>query len=207
MDSQINTTKKKNFRINSYHQFYKRKGVYKFFYQNSLKVLFFLGLIIGGIFVLKFFVPDFDQQLEAILASFNPVLAIIVFFLSESLFGLIPPDFFIIWSQNFEYPYLMVTFLSILSYIGGIVSYFIGKYIGSLPKVEAWIVKKFVRHLDLIRKWGGVLVVFGAIFPLPFSIVCMMAGIIRFPFKTFLLLGLFRFIRFFGYALVLFSVV
>ena len=70
-----------------------------------------------------------------------------------------------------------------------------------------WIKKKFIKHFELIRKWGGVLIIFAALFPLPFSAVCIVAGSVRFPLPAFFTLGLFRFIRFFGYALVLFKVV
>lgn len=198
---------KKNSRINIYHQLYKRKGVYRFFYKNAIKVFITIGLIALGVFLLKEWMPDYDQKLEILLNRFNPVFVIILFFVSESFLGLIPPDFFIIWTQNFDQTYLWVSFLAILSYIGGVISYQIGKYVGLNPAVERWIIKNFLRHLDLIKKWGGILIVFGAIFPLPFSVVCILAGIIRFPFKTFLGLALFRFLRFYFYAVVLFSIV
>jgi membrane protein YqaA with SNARE-associated domain len=70
-------------------------------------------------------------------------------------------------------------------------------------------VVRFLRfdHIKQIRTWGGVLIVFAALFPLPFSPVCMAAGMIRFPLPAFFLLGLFRFARFFGYALILYKVV
>jgi len=199
-------TKKKR-GVGSYHQLYKRKGVYRFFYKNALKVAIFIGLIAAGIFLLKELMPDYDQQLELLLSRFNPALVIILFFVSESFLGLIPPDFFIIWTQNFDQPYFWVSFLAVLSYLGGIVAYFIGKYVGLMPAVERWLIKNFLRHLDLIKKWGGVLIVFAALFPLPFSAVCILAGIIRFPIKTFFGLALFRFLRFYFYAVILFSIV
>ncbi|MCB0803730.1 MAG: VTT domain-containing protein, partial [Flavobacteriales bacterium] len=102
--------------------------------------------------------------------------------------------------------YLMVFFLGCLSYLGGVFSYFIGNGIGKLPKVDKWLKKKFVEHFDKIRKWGGVLIIFAALFPLPFSPICMVAGMVRFPLPAFFTLALFRFARFFGYALVLFHV-
>ena len=123
-----------------------------------------------------------------------------------SFLGLIPPDFFILWGKQFQNPYAMVGLLAALSYGGGVISYIIGVYIGKLPKVHNWLERKFLNHIDNLRKWGGVLIVFAALFPLPFSPVCAAAGMVRFPVKTFLLLGLFRFLRFFGYALVLFKV-
>lgn len=198
---------KKRTRINIYHHYYKRKGVYTFLWKNSLKILAGFAVLIAAFLIFKKFFPNYDTQLELLLNSINTWWALAIFFLSETILGLIPPDLFIIWAKKFDSPYSMVSLLAMLSYLGGVIAYFLGKYIGSLPKVESWIMSKFEKHFTLIQKWGGVLIVFAALFPLPFSSICTVAGAVRFPFKTFLLLGLFRFARFFGYALVLLNLI
>tara|TARA_B110001469_G_C9604087_1_gene300242 strand:+ start:769 stop:1386 length:618 start_codon:yes stop_codon:yes gene_type:complete len=198
---------KKKSRVTIYHHYYKRKGVYTFLWKNSLKIIAGFGILIGAFLIFKEFVPNYNTKLESLLNSINTGWALSIFFISETIFGLIPPDLFIIWSKKFDSPYAMVSLLAILSYLGGIFAYFIGKYIGSLPKIENWILAKFSNHFQLIQSWGGVLIVFAALFPLPFSSICLVAGAVRFPFKTFLLLALFRFIRFFGYALVLLNLI
>ena len=197
--------RKKN--MGNYHAYYKRTGVYTFLWKNSVKVIVAFTLIILGFLFIKSQITDFDQKLETLLDTFNTPSVLIIFLISESLLGLFPPDFFIVWAKKFDSPYSMVGLLAILSYVGGTISYFIGKYIGGLPKIDKWIKIKFVRHFELIRKWGGILIVFAALFPLPFSAVCIVAGAVRFPLPAFFTLSLFRFIRFFGYALVLFNVV
>ena len=199
--------KRKNYRLNKYHVFYKRKGVYSYFFKNLVKVLIGMGLLLLILFMFQYFVPDFNAQLEAMLTHFKPLSILIVFFLSESILGLIPPDIFIIWAQNFSFPYAMVGLLAFISYLGGAVSYLIGTYIGRIPAVEIWLNKKFESSFDQIKKWGGILIVFAALFPLPFSPVCMAAGTIRFPLATFFILGTFRFVRFFLYAVVLYTVI
>ncbi|MBL4709184.1 MAG: short-chain dehydrogenase [Flavobacteriales bacterium] len=205
MESEIQRRKKN--RINTYHHYYKRKGVYTFLWKNSLKIILIFSAIIVGFILFKNQIPDYDVKLELILNRINTWSALSIFFISETILGLIPPDLFIIWSKKFSSPYLMVSLLALLSYAGGIIAYFIGKYIGNIARVETWIMQKFSKHFTLIRKWGGVLIVFAALFPLPYSSICLVAGVVRFPFITFLLLGLFRFVRFFAYALILFSVV
>jgi len=192
--------------LNRYHHYYRRKGVYTFFWRNSIKLLVGLIILIGIILLLRMLAPDLEARFEALLASFTTPKTLLFFFLSESLFGLVPPDLFIIWAQKFSFPYAMVGILSILSYAGGVTSYFIGNYISHIPKVEDWLKRKFLEQLIKMRKWGGIMIVFAALFPLPFSPVCMIAGTIRYPMPSFFLLGLFRFFRFFGYALVLFKV-
>ena len=157
--------------------------------------------------IFKAYFPDYDTKLQILLDSINTYWALAIFFTSETILGLIPPDLFIIWAKKFASPYGMVTLLACLSYLGGVIAYFLGKYIGGLPKIEQWILTKFDKHFKLIQKWGGVLIVFAALFPLPFSAICLVAGAVRFPFKTFLALGLFRFARFFGYALVLLNLI
>lgn len=198
--------KKLGKQINRYHYYYRRKGVYTFLIRNSVRLAVGLIALILIVLILRYFAPNLEAQFEALLESFTTTKTLLLFFASESLFGLIPPDLFIIWAQKFNYPYLMVGVLAVLSYVGGFVSYLIGNYISHLPKVESWIKKKFLDQLILMRKWGGIVIVFAALFPLPFSPVCMIAGTIRYPKYNLLLLGLFRFIRFFGYALILFKV-
>lgn len=193
-------------KINRYHHYYRRKGVYTFLWRNSVKLVVGLIVLIGIILLLNALAPDLEKQFEALLATFTTTKTLTLFFASESLLGLIPPDLFIIWAQKFDAPYGMVAILALLSYAGGVTSYFMGNYISHLPKVEDWLKRKFLDQLILMRKWGGIMIVFAALFPLPFSPVCMIAGTIRFPKYTFFTLGLFRFLRFFGYALVLFKV-
>ncbi|MFT6947785.1 MAG: membrane protein YqaA with SNARE-associated domain [Vicingaceae bacterium] len=203
----LSASNKKKSRVTIYHHYYKRKGVYTFLWKNSLKIIAGFGILIGAFLIFKEFVPNYNTKLESLLNSINTGWALSIFFISETILGLIPPDLFIIWSKKFDSPYTMVSLLAMLSYLGGTIAYFIGKYIGSLPKIENWILAKFSNHFQLIQSWGGVLIVFAALFPLPFSSICLVAGAVRFPFKTFLLLALFRFIRFFGYALVLLNLI
>ena len=63
------------------------------------------------------------------------------------------------------------------------------------------------KHLKNSKKWGGILIIVGALLPLPFSISCMAAGMIKYPFKSVILFGLFRFVRFALYGLAIFQVV
>ena len=193
-------------KVSTYHYLYKRKGVYPFLVKNSIKLLIFILLIVIGLLVLQNQMPDLEATFHLFTNKFRPITILAIFFLSESFLGLIPPDFFLVWAKQFSSPYSMIALLGVLSYTGGVVSYFIGMFIGNIPKVHQWMENKFLDHIDKIKKWGGVLIVFSALFPLPYSPVCMAAGMVRFPFITLLLLGLFRFARIFGYAFILFKV-
>lgn len=207
MDKSMDLRRKKNFKekVNLYHFYYKKKGVYSFLLKNSIKIIIGLAVLVGVVLFVKSLIPDFDESFQALLEKFDTLPVLLLFTVSETLLGLIPPDIFIVWAQKFDVPYLMVFFLGCLSYLGGVLSYGIGNRIGHIPKVDKWVKKKFVEHFDKIRKWGGVLIIFAALFPLPFSPICMVAGMVRFPLPAFFTLALFRFARFFGYAVVLFQ--
>lgn len=208
MSQTVGYRKKKKFkvRVNIYHFYYKKKGVYSFLFKNMAKIAIGLLALIAILYFVKGLIPDFDNSLDQLINRFDTLPVLSIFLLSESILGLIPPDLFIVWSQKFDYPYAMISLLALLSYLGGLISYYIGKRLGSLPRINSWIKKKFIVHFDKIQKWGGVLIIFAALFPLPFSPVCMVAGMVRFPIPAFLSLALFRFARFFAYALVLFKV-
>ena len=121
--------------------------------------------------------------------------------------GMIPPDIFIVWSKaRFpDTPYLLVTILATISYIGGIVAYYLGKLTLKSKRVKAYIKRKYEKNFDMIEKWGGLVIIMAALFPLPFAMISTVAGIVKYPFKTFLIYGLTRYIRFYLYAIVIFG--
>ena len=130
-----------------------------------------------------------------------------VFFASESLLGLIPPEIFIAWSDKTSNPIFYLSLLALLSYLGGVVSYFIGKAITKIPAIHDYLEIKMAKHIKNTRKWGGFLIVVGALLPIPFSITSIAAGMIKYSFTSYLLFGLLRFVRFYLYAIAIFSLV
>ena len=104
-------------------------------------------------------------------------------------------------------PVVFLSLLALASYIGGIFSYLIGKAITRIPAVHAYMENKLSKHIKNTEKWGGFLIVVGALLPIPFAITSVAAGIINYKFRYYLLFGLLRFIRFYGYALVIFKIV
>ncbi len=192
-----------------YHNYYKRSGLYRFLGINFLKLILILAGIIALILILDHFI-DFkarQDELQHYVEKHNPLFVFTFFLGSESFMGLIPPDIFIIWAKaRFpEYPYWIVTVLGTLSYIGGINAYFLGVLIRRFPKVERYVQKKYEKNFDLIRKWGGVVIIMAALFPLPFAMISTIAGIVKYPFKNFLIYGTTRYIRFYLYAMAIFG--
>ena len=145
--------------------------------------------------------------MQTITETLSRVGVLTTFFISETFLGLIPPEIFIAWTKKTAEPVLNLTILATLSYIGGLLSYFMGKMALKINSVKQYLEVKMAKNLKNTRKWGGFLILVGALLPLPFSIACLAAGMIKYPFKNVVFFGLFRFARFAIYAWAIFKVV
>ena len=76
-----------------------------------------------------------------------------------------------------------------------------------IKAVKNYLEIKMAENLKNTRKWGGFLILVGALLPLPFSIACVAAGMIKYSFRNVVFFGLFRFARFAIYAWAIFKVV
>ncbi|MDT0685779.1 YqaA family protein [Autumnicola psychrophila] len=198
---------RKKSRIRLLHQYYSYTGFYKFVWKSIKKAIVPIVLFIGALLALDYFVLDIEGMLVTVTETYSPLGIISVFFVSESLLGLVPPELFIAWSGKSASPILNLSLLAAASYAGGIVSYFIGKGITKIPSVHEQLEVNMAQHIANTRKWGGFLIIVGALLPIPFAITSIAAGIIRFPFLSYLMFGLLRFVRFYLYALVIFEMV
>ncbi|WP_166966565.1 YqaA family protein [Yeosuana marina] len=192
-------------RLHLLHQYYTYTGFYEFVWQAIKKALPYIISIVIAIFVLnKFF--NINEALVHI-TEILPVSGVLIFFyVSETLLGLIPPEIFIAWSGKLNQPWLYLGILAVLSYFGGLCSYWIGVGITKIPSIHNYLEQKMTKQLKNSKKWGGFLILVGALLPLPFSISCMAAGIIEFPFKSVIGYGSLRLLRFLLYGLVIFHV-
>ena len=189
------------------HQYYSYTGFYSFVGKSVKKAVLPIVLFIAAILALDYFVLDLNQLLVTVTETYPPAGIIAVFFLSESLLGLVPPELFIAWSGKSAYPIFYLSLLAAASYLGGIVSYFIGLSITKIPAVKKQMELNLAKHIKNTRKWGGFLIIVGALLPIPFAMTSIAAGFIRFPFMSYLMFGLLRFVRFYLYALVIFEMV
>ncbi len=190
-----------------YHTTFKSRGGYSLAWKALLRLLIALVVIIGILLILQSTISDFSESIKDVIGRLRPRFVLVIFFISESLLGLIPPDFFIAWSHQFTHDIGMLSVLAVISYAGGIVSYIIGLQIGNSKKVYNFFKTRFASHMHKVYQYGGIIIVFSAIFPLPYSMVCMAAGTVKYSFKKLLILGLTRFLRFYGYAIIVYSLI
>ncbi len=199
--------KQKKSKVKLLHQYYKYTGFYQFIVDSLKKAALPVLAIIIALFLFNKYVISIDDGLEIISTQLSVAGVFVTFFISESFLGLIPPEIFIGWSKKTSDPILNLTLLASLSYIGGIISYYIGKMALRTASIKNYLETKMAKHLKNTSKWGGFLILVGALLPIPFSITCMAGGMIKYPIKGVLLFGLFRFVRFALYALAIFNVV
>ncbi|MDA3865162.1 MAG: hypothetical protein PF489_00275 [Salinivirgaceae bacterium] len=164
------------------------------------------GSIIGGLLLVEhYFLNDLREQFVNWLHQLPHAGVWVVYSLSETFLGLIPPDLFIVWSAKLGNPLFYLTLLGIISYAGGMISYFIGKKLGTKRTVEFWLMNKYGKFVKQLRQWGGLLIIVAALFPLPYSAVCMIAGLVKYPLPMLAMFGISRVFRFYLYALFLFE--
>ncbi len=189
------------------HKYYERTGFYAFVGKNlKSAILPILGVILV-IFLFNKYVYNINDGLRHFTETFSRVTVLSVFFISETLLGLIPPEMFIAWTKKTESPIINLAILASLSYSGGLISYFLGRMTLKIASVKEYLEVKMAKNLANTKKWGGILILVGALLPLPFSIACVAAGMIKYPFKNVVFFGLFRFARFAIYGWAIFKVV
>jgi membrane protein YqaA with SNARE-associated domain len=198
-------TKKKN-KVLALNRYYRMTKFYDFLKATAIKGGIGIAIFLVIFLCIDYYFIDMRAMFDSIVTEFSTFSILTIFFVSETIFGLIPPEIFIAWSSQMPMPWLTLFGLASLSYIGGIAAYFIGNAIYNIPSVRSNIETKLAKHINMLRKWGGVFIVIGALLPLPHSIVSMACGLVRFNFRQYLVWALFRYLRFYIYALVIFNV-
>ncbi len=177
----------------------------RFLIRNLLRGFLWLAVIVIGFIYLR---KNYDFSLETVLGPVydQPTVVYFIFLASEVIFGIIPPEFFMIWSLRNE---LLMAYinnviaLSAISYAAGIIGFGIGAYLKNTRFYRIMkyrVFGKFEKHLN---NYGGFLVVVAALTPLPFSGIAMLVGSVHYSFKKYLWFSLFRFLRFLAYGIVI----
>jgi membrane protein DedA with SNARE-associated domain len=177
----------------------------KFFLSYLLKGLAWFAVLIIIFVVFKKYVHlNFGEWLEPIFDTTRLIFAIYI--ISELVFGIIPPELFMIWALRtgglLDYILLVFAF-AVLSYIAGFIGYLFGDYLNTTILFR-YIRKRFLgKYHSLLQKYGVFLILVAALTPLPWSGISMLVGSLHYPIKKYLLWALSRFIRFAVYAAII----
>ncbi len=197
---------KRRKKLSHLNRYYKITKFYDFLKSTAIKGGITIGIFLILFIALDYYFLDTDAIFNSLVTNYTPTFILSIFFISETLLGLIPPEIFIAWAAKMSSPWLYLFFLATLSYLGGVCAYLLGKLIFLIPSVKNYIENKIASHIVNLRKWGGLFVVVGALLPLPHSVVSFACGLIKYNFKHYLLWATFRFLRFYLYATVIFNV-
>lgn len=179
----------------------KEESRFSFLFRNLAKGLAWFAVIIVAYLLVQKELNVYSEQINQV--GDNTILLFSIFTVSEIIFGILPPEIFmLIWKTKgvlSEYITNLII-LTLISYAAGVLGYFIGRYLAKTP-IYRKIHQRYLAQYDhKLRKFGGFLVVVGAMTPVPFSATCMLAGSVNLPLKHFLLLTISRIVRFAFYG-------
>ncbi len=179
-----------------------------FLFKNLLRGLVWFGVIIFAfIYLEEYLLENFKSEFETL--QRNPIGLLAIFFVSEVVFGLVPPEFFMmVWilSKISLSGYVVnLAILSVLSYIAGVIGFYIGKNFSKTKLYRKLFGRYLIQYKKQLKRYGGFLVFVGAVTPLPYSATCMLAGSVDLPTRVFLLIGIARVIRFAVYGWMVWS--
>ncbi|MFO7257033.1 MAG: VTT domain-containing protein [Bacteroidota bacterium] len=180
----------------------------QFLFRNLLKGFLWFAVIITAFILLEDYLQEnFQETIGSIYDKPLPLFGI--FFASEVVFGLIPPEFFMmVWilhDISLVSYIINLAILTILSYVAAIIGYWIGKRF-SKTAFYTRLHERYLSQYDRnLQRYGGYLVFVGAVTPVPFSATCMLAGSIHYNFHEFLLICTTRILRFAVYGWMVWS--
>ena len=186
---------------------YKERGLLRYIGLNFLKIFLIYATLIILLFLTNKYWFDFDLFFHSSLDKLRDGYLLLVYYLSESTFGLIPGEILVIWTLKFDTPILYLLIIGCISYTGGITAYFIGLLILKMPRVKRLTEQKLKKYIYYARKWGGAFIVIAALFPFsPFPLVIIALALLRYPMKLYLLFAFSRILRYLIQGILFFNV-
>ncbi len=175
-----------------------------FLFRNLIKGLLWFAVIITAFILMEDYIQaNFKSHIDDIRA--NPGILYGIYTLSEIVFGILPPELFMmIWIlDNIDVTGFIInlSILTVISYGAGVLGYYIGNKFSKTEFYQNHIREKYLKQYEKnLKKFGGYLVLVGAVTPVPFSATCMLAGSVNMNFRNFLLICISRIIRFAFYG-------
>lgn len=172
-----------------------------FLWRNLLRGLAWFAVILTAYILAAEEISVYQKEINAVGDRLPLLLGI--FTVSEIVFGIIPPELFmLIWQSKgvlSEYA-LNLTYLTLISYGAGVLGYYIGRFFSKTTFYHRVHERYLKQYDEKLRTYGLYLVLVGAVTPVPFSATCMLAGSVNTPINKFLLICISRIIRFAGYG-------
>ncbi len=180
-----------------------------FLFRNLIKGLLWFAVIITVFILMEDYIQaNFKSHIDDIRA--NPGILYGIYTLSEIVFGILPPELFMmIWIlDNIDVTGFIInlSILTVISYGAGVLGYYIGNKFSKTDFYQNHIREKYLKQYEKnLKKFGGYLVLVGAVTPVPFSATCMLAGSVNMNLRNFLLICISRVLRFAVYGWMVWS--
>ncbi len=169
-----------------------------FFFNYLIKGLIWLAVIVALFVFTKHTV---NQELIHRFTPFFDKTGLILFIycISELIIGIIPPEFFMIWSLrsgDINMYIFWVTVLAFISYAAGVIAYFFGRYLHN-TQLYRYLHNRYLEKSEiLLKEYGLYLILVAALTPVPFSGVAMLVGAVHYPTKQYFYWSVSRFAKF-----------
>ena len=186
--------------------------------QLSSRMRFFIKLILRGfiwlLLILAFyllfrkviFTHNFSEVIEPFYAQ--PLVVYGIYFTSELIMGIIPPELFMLWAVNkgnLTVYMANVGFFASVSYFLGYVTFLAGHFVKKRYSDWTFRFKKLNSIWSQFKKYGIFMVILAAITPIPWSAISFLVGTTGLKGRVFLRYGLFRFVRFGVYGYIIYK--
>lgn len=161
----------------------------RFLLRNLITGLIWLAVILVLFLLAEEFIVENFQRHIAIIKD-KPLILFSIFFVSEVVFGIIPPVLFMsTWkllvnvTLNQYVTYLLV--LAVISFMAGVIGFFIGRFFSKTSLYKKIEARYLLQYNKQLKRYGVFLVLVGAVTPIPFSGTCMLVGSVDIPFRRF----------------------
>jgi membrane protein YqaA with SNARE-associated domain len=186
---------------------YRERGFLRYVGLNTVKIVLAYSFFIILIYLIGKYIIDYEKIFTFFTGNMSDEFVLGLFFVSESFLGLVPVDLFVLWSVKHQSPLIFLAILGVLSYIGSIISYGIGIFFATRPRIKEYSEKRLQKYISFVRKWGGAFIIIAALFPFtPFSMVTIAVSLLRYPFRLFLIFALTRLVRFVLQGIIFFNI-
>jgi membrane protein YqaA with SNARE-associated domain len=178
---------------------YVRRSVIK-----ALVAIVGLVVVVGG---LGFF---YEKELFAVTERVYEAIGLsgllLILFVSDAFTSPVPPDALLVViaksSLHAQWP-LVITLVGCLSAFAGNVAHNLGLWISDWPPALRIFGRFRQRNARLVERHGRLAIALGAATPIPFSITCWTAGLMKMPRRSVAPVTLLRIPRFFVYYAVI----
>lgn len=153
----------------------------------------------------------FQEQLNGVAHLLHQRLGVaglcLIIFVCDSLTAPLPPDVVLVIVAKSDlraHAWTLVLVFGLVSIVAGNCGYWLGKRLQGWPRVARWLVRAGAKPRALVERYGRRGVALAALTPIPFSITCILAGLLDMPHARFWPVTLLRIPRFYLYFILIY---